>query len=57
MNAIVKTINKLEETVYYQGSCTIEDYLDEFQTLDLEVSYTNLYTIVIKFCCELQTII
>ena len=27
----------------------IEDYLDEFQTLISEASYTNSYTIIIKF--------
>ena len=31
----------------------IEDYLDEFQTLISEASYTNSYTIIIKFYYKL----
>jgi len=28
-----EAVNKLEETIYYQGSHGIENYLDEFQIL------------------------
>ena len=31
---------------YYQESYAIEDYLDKFQILILEASYTNLYNII-----------
>ena len=57
LNATIKAVNKLEGTIYYQESYTVEDYLDEFQILILEANYTNLYTTVIKFYYRLQTII
>jgi len=32
----------------------MENYLDKFQTLVLEASYTNPHTIEVKFCYELK---
>ncbi len=49
INTVTEAINKLEETTYYQDSYTVENYLNKFQYLILEVNYTNLYTIVVKF--------
>jgi len=57
VNAVAEVMNKLEETAYYQGSQTVEDYLDEFQTLIVEASYINSPTIVVKFCYGLRDII
>ena len=45
----METVNKLKETVYYQGTYTVENYIDKFQTLIFEASYTDSCTIVIKF--------
>jgi len=36
--------------IYYQESYVVENYLDKFQFLILEASYTNSHTIVVKFC-------
>ena len=52
-----EAVNKLEETIYYQGSHGIEDYLDEFQILIFNANYTDPCTIVVKFRRDLQTII
>lgn len=30
MNMEVEAVDKLEETIYYQEICGVEDYLDEF---------------------------
>jgi len=49
VNVVAEVVNKLEETTYYQESHAVKEYLDEFQTLILEASYTNLYMIVVKF--------
>ena len=46
---MAKVVKKLEETTYYQEIYTVKEYLDEFQTLILETSYTNIYMIVVKF--------
>jgi len=35
----------------------VEDYLDKFQSLILKANYTNLHTIVVKFCKSLDTTI
>jgi len=50
----VEVVYKLEETIYYQGSYRIEDYLNEFQTLIFDDNYNNPYTIVVKFRRGLQ---
>jgi len=57
VNTATKAINKLEEIIYYQKSCTIEDYLEEFQILILKANYTDPYTVVAKFCHRLQIVI
>ena len=50
----MEVVYKLEETIYYQGSYRIEDYLNEFQTLIFDDNYNNPYTIVVKFRRGLQ---
>jgi len=47
----------MEETIYYQGSYIVEKYLDKFQSLILEVNYTNSCTLVVKFCKNLYNTI
>ena len=42
--------------MYYQENCIVKDYLDKFQILISETSYTNLYTIVVKFYKDLYTV-
>jgi len=49
INTTAEAVNKLEGTIYYQESYSVKDYLDEFQTLISKASYTDLYTIVVKF--------
>ena len=34
---------------YYQRSCIVEDYLNEFWSFISKTSYADLYTIVVKF--------
>ena len=36
INTEIKVVSKLEESAYYQRSCVVEDYLDEFQILIFE---------------------
>ena len=36
INAVTYTVDKLEETIYYQDSHTLEKYLDKFQILNSE---------------------
>lgn len=55
INTKVEVINKLEKSLYYQGSYVVEDYLDKFQVLIAKTSYTNFYTIIVKFRRDLQT--
>jgi len=44
-------INVLEMmTAYFQGKQTVDDYLDEFLDLIYDSGYTNLKTVVVKFC-------
>ena len=40
---MAEVVKKLEKTTYYQEIYVVKEYLDEFQTLILEASYTNLY--------------
>ena len=42
-------INTLESTSYYQKTWGVDDYLDEFLELVVEVGYTNLRMVVVKF--------
>ena len=48
-HADVAAINKLESTSYYQKSWSIDDYLDKFIELIVEVGYTDPKTTVVKF--------
>ena len=51
----VAAINKLESTTYYQKSCSVDDYLDEFVELVAEARYTDPKTMVVKFRKGLDT--
>lgn len=42
-------VNVLESTNYYQHARTVDDYLDEFQTLIMDSGYTDAKVIVVKF--------
>ena len=42
-------INKLESTSYFQKSCSMDDYMDEFIDLITDVGYTDPKTIMVKF--------
>ena len=42
-------INRLESATYYQKNRPLDDYIDEFQDLVTESSYSDLKTIVVKF--------
>jgi len=42
-------INQLESTAYFQKSRSVDEYLDEFQDLIMEVGYSDPKTIVVKF--------
>lgn len=53
INATIKAVNRLEKMMYYQGSHIVKNYLDGFQTLISEASYTDPYIIVVKFCHKL----
>ena len=43
-------INRLELATYYQKNRPLDDYIDEFQDLVAESGYSDLKTIVVKFC-------
>ena len=45
----VVAINKLESTSYYQKSRSVDNYLDEFVDLIVEVGYTDPKSTVVKF--------
>jgi len=49
INATTKATNKLKEMTYYQETHTVKNYLDKFQILISEASYTDPHTIDIKF--------
>ena len=49
VNAEVDTINTLEGTSYHQGGQMVDNYLDSFQTLVSDASYTDPQTLVMKF--------
>ena len=49
VNAEADAINTLEGTNYYQGSRSVDDYLDDFKTTIAEAGYTDACTIVVKF--------
>jgi len=48
-------INQLESTAYFQKSCSVDEYLDEFQDLIMEAGYSNPKTIVVKSHWGLDT--
>ena len=48
-NVEADAINALEETSYYQGNRTIDNYLDSFQALVSDTGYTDPWTLVVKF--------
>jgi len=54
---VIKAVNRLEGTIHYQRSHIVEKYLDEFQILILEASYTDSCIIVVKFCYSLRIVI
>ena len=41
--------NTLKGFFYYQNSQTVENYLDSFQTLVSDTSYSDPRTLVVKF--------
>jgi len=49
VNAEADVINALEETSYHQGNQMVDDYLDGFQVLVSNASYTDPQTLVVKF--------
>ena len=42
-------VNTLESVSYFQGNCSVDDYLNEFRDLITDAGYTNSKTIVVKF--------
>jgi len=42
-------INELETTSYFQGTRSVDEYLDEFLDLVAEAGYTDPKTLVVKF--------
>ena len=49
MNAEADIINTLEGTSYHQGGWTVDDYLNNFQTLVSDAGYMDPWTLVVKF--------
>jgi len=56
-NAKADVINTLEESSYFQGLCTVDNYLDHFHSLVSDTGYTNPHTLVVKFCQGLRAAI
>jgi len=48
-------INRLESTANFQKSCSVDEYLDEFQDLFMEAGYSDPKAIVVKFHWGLDT--
>ena len=42
-------VNRLESIAYFQQSCSVDEYLDEFLDLITEAGYSDPKTIVVKF--------
>ena len=42
-------INALESISYFQGNCSVDNYLNEFTNLVMDAGYTDLKIIVVKF--------
>jgi len=49
VNAEADAVNVLEDSVYYQGKWTVDNYLDSFLTLVFDAGYTDPRTLVVKF--------
>jgi len=49
VNVEADAINTLEGTSYHQEGRTVDDYLDNFQTLVSDTGYTDPWTLVVKF--------
>jgi len=49
VNAEADAINALEGISYHQGGWMVDDYLDNFQALVSNASYTDSRTLVVKF--------
>jgi len=49
VNTEANAINTLEESLYYQGNRTVDNYLDSFLILTLDAGYMNPWTLVVKF--------
>ena len=49
VNTKADAINTLEESSYYQGNRTVDNYLDSFLILTLDAGYMNPWTLVVKF--------
>jgi hypothetical protein len=49
LHAEAVATNVLEGTTYFQGSRSVDDYLDDFRDLILESGYTSSKTVVVKF--------
>jgi len=43
-------INVLETTAYFQGKRTVDNHLNQFRDLIYDSRYTDLKTVVVKFC-------
>ena len=50
LNLEAMAVNVLEMSAYFQGKQTMDNYLDQFQDLVYDSGYTDLKTIVVKFC-------
>jgi len=50
LNSESAAINVLETTAYFQGKQMVDDYLDQFHDLIYDSGYTDLKTVVVKFC-------
>ena len=50
LNAEATVVNTLEGTSYFQGKCSVDDYLDQFCDLIEDSGYTDRKTLVVKFC-------
>ena len=49
VNVEADAINTLEGTSYHQGGQTVDNYLDNFQTLVSDAGYMDPWTLVVKF--------
>jgi len=50
VNAEADAVNALEGSLYYQGNRMVDNYLGCFLTLVSDTGYTDLWTLVVKFC-------